>query len=475
MMLPVASVELRLSDLRARCQGEVIAPDDPHYNQARQAWNLAVDQHPAAVVIAANAADVAECVRFARLEGLDVTVQGTGHGVVHAATDNDLLIITSKMKQIRVDATAQTAWIEAGAKWGEVLAKTQTVGLAPLLGSSTDVGVVGYTLGGGFGWLGRKYGMASDAVRHFEVVTADGAELRASETENSDLFWALRGGGGSLGIVTAMEINLFPVTTVYGGNLFYPVIQAKEVFRRYREWIATVPDELTSSVALMNFPPIPEIPEPLRGQSFAIVRGCYCGTIEVGADLLRFWREWQAPVIDDFKPMPFSDVATISNDPVDPMPGLSTGAWLRELSDEAIATLISHVIPFNGPSPVALAEVRHAGGAVAKVNAQTSAYGNRDAYLLLQMVGVTPTPDAHARLSQHFASIKEQLQPDLTGGVYMNFLEGEESRQQVKAGFSSEAYERLATLKSRYDSNNRLRSGFQIQPYHLTKSMTASV
>ncbi len=463
-MMHVASVELVQNDLRTRIHGQVITPDNPKYDQARQAWNLAVDQRPAVIVIPADAADVGEAVEFAQREGLNVTVQGTGHGIVRAATDNDLLIVTSNLKQVRIDANAQTAWMEAGVKWGEVLAKSQSFGLAPLLGSSPDVGVVGYTLGGGFGWLGRKYGLASDAVNYFELVTADGRRLRVSETENGDLFWALRGGGGSLGIITAMDINLFPVTTVYGGNLFYPASHAKEVFSRYREWIRSVPDELTSSVVLMNFPPFLEIPEPLRGQSFVIVRGCYCGPTEQGAALLQGWREWQTPVIDDFKVMPFSQVGAISNDPVDPMPGLSSGAWLSELSDEAIATLVHHVVPIDGPSPVVLAEVRHAGGAIARIDAQTSAYGNRDASLLLQMIGITPTAEAHSSLSQYIASIKAQLEPDMTGGVYMNFLEGEESQKQVKDGFSPEAYDRLAAIKAAYDPNNYLRSGFNIRP-----------
>ncbi len=455
--------ETRWAELQLRVQGAVITPDNPEYHQARQAWNLSVDQHPAVIVVAANALDVGQAVQFAISQNLNITVQSTGHGVVRPANDS-MLIITSKMKNIRVDAAARTAWIEAGAKWGEVLEKTQTVGLAPLLGSSPDVGVVGYTLGGGMGWLGRKYGLAADSVRFFELVTADGRLLRASETENSDLFWGLRGGGGGLGIITGMEIKLYPVSTVYGGNLIYPVEMAKQVYARYRDWIASAPDELTSSIVLMNFPPIPDVPEPLRGQSFIMVRGCYSGPVEQGEALVNMWRNWQAPFIDDFKAMPFSQVATISNDPVDPMPGLSTGAWLRELSDEAIDILIRHVGPGNGPSPVVFAEVRHAGGAIARTNSRANAYGNRDASLLLQMVGVTPTPEAHRQLSQYTGQIKAQLRPYLTGGVYMNFLEGEESQQRVADGFSPETYQRLAALKAAYDPNNRLRSGFNIQP-----------
>ena len=202
----------------------VIVPGDEHYDAARQGWNLAVDQYPAMIVEARTAEDVAEALRFAQSQGLDVAVTATGHGVIRKA-DHSLLIDTSKMAAVEVDAAARTAWVGAGTKWGAVLEAAQAAGLAPLLGSSPDVGAIGYTLGGGMGWLVRKYGLSADSVNYFEVVTVNGERVRASATENADLFWGLRGGGGNFGVVTGMEIRLYPVTTVYGGNLFYPVSQ----------------------------------------------------------------------------------------------------------------------------------------------------------------------------------------------------------------------------------------------------------
>jgi FAD/FMN-containing dehydrogenase len=453
----------RWAKLQSSIQGRLIAPDDPGYDEARTGWDLNVQQWPAAIVIALEAEDVAQAVRFAAEEGLPVTVQSTGHGTVRAA-DNSLLIITSEMAGVWIDATRQTAWVGAGAKWGMVLAESQRLGLAPLLGSSPDVGVVGYTLGGGYGWLGRKYGLSADSVRSFDLVTADGEMRKASEAENSDLFWGLRGGGGSLAIVTGMEIQLYPVSTVYGGNLFYPIELAKEVLQRYRDWIASAPDDLTSSVVLMNFPPIPEVPEVLRGQSFVMVRGCYCGPVEQGEALVQGWRAWRAPVIDDFKVMPFADVATISNDPVDPSPVFTTGAWLHELSDGAIDLLIEHVPARNGPSPLIFAELRHVGGAVSRVEAGSSAYGNRKAPLLLHLLSMAPTPDAFRRLQQYTDDLKQALQPSLTGGVYLNFLSAEESRRRVADGYSPESFHRLKALKARYDPENRLQHGFDIGP-----------
>jgi hypothetical protein len=451
------------ADLQSRLQGTVITADDPLYDQARRAWNLMVDQRPALIVAVENVSDVAEAVHFARSAGLGIAIQAAGHGNVRPA-DDCLLILTSRMNGVRVDIDSQTAWIEAGAKWGQVLEKAQAVGLAPLLGSSPDVGAIGYTLGGGFGWLGRKFGLAADSVRAFELVTADGQIRRVSSIENSDLFWGQRGGGGNFGVVTGMEVQLYPVTTVYGGNLFYPADQAGVVYRRYRDWIASAPDELTSSIVIMNFPPIPDIPEPLRGQTFVIIRGCYCGSIEEGEALVQGWREWQAPLIDNFKAMPFSQVATISNDPVDPMPGLSTGAWLRELSDEAIDILIRYGASVDGSSPITVTEIRHAGGAVTKADARASAYGNREATLLLQLIGLTPSPEAHGYLKEYTEQFKRELAPHLTGGVYMNFLEGEESRVRARDGITPASYAQLISLKAKYDPDNRFSYGFQIPP-----------
>jgi FAD/FMN-containing dehydrogenase len=453
----------RLDELRARVSGQVIISNDDGYDTARQAWNLTVNQHPALIVVAENADDIVEAVRFAEAQGLEVSVKATGHGVIREANDG-LLIVTSQMTDVRVNPDAQTAWVSAGAKWGRVLEQAQTVGLAPLLGSSPDVGAVGYTLGGGMGWLARKYGLSTDNVNCFELVTADGQKISASATENADLFWGLRGGGGNLGVVTGMEIRLYPVTTVYGGNLFYPLHKAKEVYAHYRRWIANAPDELTSSIVIMNFPPFPDVPEPLRGQSFVMVRGCYCGPVEQGEELLKHWRAWQSPFIDDFKAMPFSQVAAISNDPLDPIPAHSSGTWLKDLSDETADILIRYAAPHNGPPLFVFAEVRHAGGAISRVDPHSAAYGNRDAVHILQTVSATPTPEVHAAVRHHISQLKRALTPHLHGGVYMNFLEGEEARERTQQGFLPENYLRLQQLKAKYDPQNRFSHSYDILP-----------
>ena len=448
--------------LANRLRGTVTAPGDPGYDAARAAWNLAVDQHPAIVVAAADEADVATAVRFAGEHGLGVAVQATGHGVARPA-DGALLLSTGAMDGVQVDAAARTARIEAGARWGAVLEKAAPEGLAPLLGSSPDVGAVGYTLGGGLGWLARRHGLAADRVRSFEVVTADGRQIRAGAGEDEDLFWGLRGGGaGSLGVITAMEVGLVPVDTVYGGNLLYPAELAAEVAARYAEWIGTVPDELTSSLVLMNLPPLEMVPEPLRGRSFAMVRGCHCGPVAAAEETLRFWRDWKVPEFDMFGPMPFSAVAMISNDPVDPMPGLASTEWLRSLDEEVIGALIDHAFAAAGPPPLALTEVRHIGGAVSRTAPGSAAYGNRDASLLLEMVGIIPHPEAKQALEAHLAGLRSRLRGHTTGGAYLNFLEGEERVGRTKAGFTEEGYRRLQALKRRFDPQNLFRYGIDL-------------
>lgn len=450
-----------LKTLPSSLRTQVVAPGEPRYDELRAAWNLTVDQHPALIVVAESATGIAEAVQFARESGLSVAVQATGHGVIRPANDS-LLIITSEFTDVRVNAEARTAWISAGAKWGKVLQQAQAVGLAPLLGSSPGVGAIGYTLGGGMGWLARKYGLSIDSVNCFEVVTADGQIVEASATQNSDLFWGLRGGGGGLGVITGMEVRLYPVTEFYGGNLYYPIDQAPAVFTRYREWIAAAPDELTSSIVIMNYPPLPFFPEPLRGKSIAQIRGAYCGPIEQGEALLKFWRDWQAPLIDDFAARPFSDIAKVSNDPVDPSPGLNSGAWLSDLGDETLATLIEYGAATHGPLPVTVTEVRHASGAIERVDPQRNAYSHRTAPHILGMVGMTPTPEAQVAFRQYIVRMKQALQPHLTGGVYLNFLEGEEALARSRDGFSPEAYRRLQSVKATYDPKNRFSHSYDL-------------
>ncbi|MBX3083017.1 MAG: FAD-binding oxidoreductase [Anaerolineae bacterium] len=456
---PIISLWTPLEQLRAQVQGGVYTPEDDGYENARKAWNLTVDQHPAVIVTANNAAHVAATVRFARATGRGIAVQSTGHGVVLPANDS-VLIRTSSMQEVRIDPVTQTAWVEAGALWHMVLTPAQKHGLAPLLGSSPYVGVVGYTLGGGMGWLSRKYGLAADSVRSFELVTPEGQLINASSAEHSDLFWALRGGGGNFGVITGMEIQLYPVTTVYGGNLIYPAEIAKQVFTLYREWIASAPDELTSSIAIMNMPNAPALPEPLRGKSVVMIKGCFCGSVKDGEALLAFWRSRLTPIADSFQAMPFSAVGTISNDPVNPSAGLSSGGWLKDLSDETIDAIIQYALARNG-SPLTGVDIRHAGGAIARVAKTSAAFSHRTAPYVMQMFGGASTSEAKTKLTDYIAGFKAALAPHLDG-VYLNFLSGEEARARSKEGYSEAAYQQLKGVKAVYDPNNYFRHSFDI-------------
>ena len=466
MMDGLNSVAEMISDeitagLQSSIAGSVILPGSPEYERARRGWNLSVEQYPAMIVMAANSQDVVQAVRFARVNRLNVAVQSTGHGTIRPA-DGNMLVLTSALTEIEVDPDRQTARVGAGVKWGMLLEQTHSHGLAPLLGSSPDVGVVGYTLGGGIGWLARKYGMAADSLVDVELVTAEGQLVHANASENKDLFWGLRGGGGNFGVVTSLTFNLFPVAEVYAGNLFYPVEMAREVMARYRDWVVELPDEMTTSVLVMNFPPIPEIPPFLSGKSFVIVRGCYTGPAEHGEALLSYWRKWRAPLMDEFKPMPFSQAAAISNDPLEPMPSFMTGAWLSELSDEAIDRIVHYGVEARNGLPLVMIEVRHAGGAIARLDDGASAYGNREALFNMGCIGMSPSPEIYRALQVHTDRLKLELSPFLTGAVYLNFLDGEEARKRTMQAYSPAVFRRLQNLKSRYDPQNMFRFSFDL-------------
>lgn len=449
-----------LDDLRARCTGEVLTPDDEGYVAAAMAWNVRFAHRPSVIVLAETSEDVAEAVCHARAHDLKIAVQSSGHGFARVA-DGALLVNLSRLAGFRINAEDRSARLAGGVKWWPVLEAAAAVGLAPMLGSTPDVGAVGYTLGGGMGWLARKYGLSLDHVRSFEIVTTDGQLRTTSQDFDPELFWALRGGGaGGLGIVTAMTIELMPVSMVYGGNLLYPAAMAREVLTRYADWVETVPDEMTSSVVLMNFPPMDEVPEPLRGQSFIIVRGCFCGPLEQGEELMRPWREWASPAFDMFGPMPFGEVATISNDPVDPVPAAVSTEWLTDLGRDVVDALITATYPTAGPPLLAFSEVRHAGAAVSRNDA--GAYGNRESTLLLEMVAITPTEEIAQAADAHIKALRFELAPHTTGGAYLNFCEGEEKRARTQEGFGADDFRRLQAVKARMDATDVMAFGLDL-------------
>lgn len=463
-MATILPLEGSASELRNRLAGAVHTPDDPSFDRLRLAWNRAYQHHPALVVVPQSAADVATTVRFASDRRIPVVVQATGHGVARPA-DGALLLLTHRLGSVTVDGDAWTARIGSGASWGKVISAAAPAGLAPVVGSTPSVGAVGSTLGGGMGWLARKYGLAADHVRSIEIVTADGLIRRASPDGDTDLFWALRGGGaGSFGVVTAMEIDLVPVSSLYAGNLYYPAAMARSVSEHYREWIETAPDELTSALTFVNIPPDGAAPAELRGRSLVSVGGAVVGSDDDGEALLRHWRSWQTPTVDRWGRTPITEVASIGNEAAEPLARLTTSVLLDSLTDDVVALLAGATFDGNGPSRLTAAEVRHAAGAVARAPEYPSAYCHRERRHVLRLVGHLPSLDQQPALAGFMRQLHAALAPHTASGAYLNFLEGDERVRRSAEAFTPAVWQRLREVKTAHDPANVFGHGVGITP-----------
>ena len=459
-----------LEALRAGLRGDAYVPGDEGYEEGRTAWNLNAHQHPALVVVAEGAADVVAAVLQAREEGLGVGVMATGHGVA-APADGGVLVNTSRMRGVRVDPETRTARVEAGAKWADLVPEAATHGLAGLQGSTSGVGIVGYTMGGGFGWLGRKHGFAADSVKEADVVTAEGELVKASAHENADLFWGLKGGGGNFGIVTSLEFALYPITHVYGGNLFYAVEKAEKVLELYARWSEDLPEEVTSAVAFLNVPPMPDIPEPLSGRSVITVRFCYTGEglEEMGEELLAPWRELGEtkigePIMDTFGVMPYEMMDMISMDPVDPLGAYGHSDMLRDLSQETQKTLVK-LAGAESNSPLIMLEARQLGGALSRPPADLNPMGRSDARFILNGIGATFSPEMAQAVQAYLAYVAEAVEPYASGAQYVNFMDLDGATpERVKAAYSQGDWDRLVELKGRRDPENLFRFNRNIPP-----------
>jgi hypothetical protein len=438
-------------DLRENMAGEVVVPGDENWDEARQAWNLSADQRPVAVAIPETAEDVVEVVNYARECGLQVAPQGTGHNApALGALDSTILLKTHKLRGVEIDPVARTARAAAGTIWIEVVEAAAKHGLAALAGSSPDVGVVGYTLGGGLSWLARKHGIGANQVTAVELVTADGRHVRADRDNEPDLFWAVRGGGGAFGVVTAIEFNLFPISEVYAGILWFPIERAKEVLRAWRKWTNDLPDEMTSVGRLLQLPPIPQIPEEVRGKSFVIVEAIYLGDQAEGARLVAPIREL-GPVMDTIATIPVEALSHLHMDPEEPVPGIGEGAMLRDVDGDVIDAYVDGVVG----KPILSAEIRHLGGAVGRPKPEHGAVASFDAPYLMFAVGLTPTPEAKAAVEASVHAIQKALAPWEAEHTYMNFAE---SRRKAKSLFTEVAYRRLRRIKATVDPQDVIRS-----------------
>ena len=448
-----------LEALRAALAGQVFVAGQAGYDQARQAWNLAVDQRPSVVVEAESAAGVAQAVRYARARAMRIAPQGTGHGAAPLEPlDGAMLLRTTRMRRVGIDPATRTARAEAGAVWQDVIVPAAEHGLAGLAGSSPGVGVAGYTLGGGLGFLARRYGLAANSVTAAELVTLGGDLVRANAGHEPDLLWAVRGGGG-VGVVTALEMRLYPVRELYAGDLFFPIQRAAEVLYAWREWTATVPDEVTSIGHLLRVPPLPEVPEPLRGRAFAILEAAYLGGAGTGAELIQPLRRL-GPEVDTVAMIPAAALGQLNMDPSQPVPAAGDGAFLADLPAAAIDALVAVAGPDAGTPPGSV-EIRHLGGALARPVPGGGAQPSIDASYLLYAAGPVRTPGLAGPVRAHVQAVKDALAPWHASYGYYNF---EDTPATAAAVLPPASYRRLQEIKAAYDPDQAIISAHPVWP-----------
>jgi hypothetical protein len=428
--------------------GRVATPDDSDWDSARAAWNLTADQNPVAVAFAESAGEVAAVVAFATKHGLKVAGQGTGHGAAALGPlDDTILLKTERMRGVDVDAESQTATLDAGVLVEEVGAAAQAHGMCSMPGSSPNVGVVGYTLGGGLSWLGRRYGFACNRVNAIEVVTADGEQRRVDPGNEPDLFWALRGGGGGYAIVTALHINLLPISDVYAGALVFPAELGADALRAYRDWAGSVSDDVTSIARFLRPPPLPDVPEPLRDRPLLTFDAACIGSQEEGEATIAPLRELGEPIMDTFGQIPAEGLSRIHMDPEPPVPGLGHHRLLADLPDEAIAAFVDAAGPEAG-SPLLLAEVRHLGGALARPAENGGALSSLDAEFAMFGIGMPMTPELGQAIQGALDQLHDTMEPWSADGGYFNFAE---RPCDVDALLPAETCSRLREVKDRWD------------------------
>jgi hypothetical protein len=446
--------------LQASLSGDVFVPGDPGYDEARGAWNLAADQWPAVVVVAESVADVVQAVRFARSQGMRIAPQGTGHGAVPLEPlEGVMLLKTSLLRDVHIYPATRSARAQAGAQWQDVTIPAGQHGLAALAGSSPNVGVIGYTLGGGIGWLARRYGLAANSVTAVELVTPDGRLVRADAHHERDLFWAIRGGGGSVGVVTALEMTLYQVRELYAGALFFPIERSSEVLHAWRQWTDTVPDEVTSVGRILRFPPAPEVPEAVRGRALAVVEAAYLGDATSGAELIGPLRKL-GPELDTFATIPATSLGQLHMDPEQPVPGISDGASLGDAPAPAIDTLVELAGP-DVDSPLLVVELRHLGGALGRDAPGAGAQPRIDANYVMFAGGLTPTPELDQRVRAHVRAVKEALTPWRAVYDYYNFVE---TPADSGAVLPAASHRRLRQIKAMYDPDQMIVSAHPVRP-----------
>jgi FAD/FMN-containing dehydrogenase len=451
--------------LQQRFQGEIIRPSDADYDDTRAIWNAMIDKHPALIARAINSDDVIEAVNFARDNDLRLSVRGSGHNVAgNAVCDGCLMIDLSLMKDIRVDLDSGTVSAQPGVVFGEMDQATQPHGMAVPGGIVSETGIAGLTLGGGFGWLTRKYGFTSDSLISAKVVTADGRLVTASETENSDLFWGIRGGGGNFGIVTSFKYQLRPVgPEVLAGLIIHPLEAAGDVLRFFRDFTASTPEELGALAVFRLAPPAPFIPEELHGKPVLALIVSYIGDVEEGERVVQPLRDFGSPIFDGIQPKQFS-AHNSSLDAGQPngMHYYWKSEYATEIADDAIETLVDYAAKMT--SPYTRLAVFHLGGAIKHYDEQAMAVSHRNAeYIIAINTGWADPQDTKEQI-QWTRDLWTAMRPFSSGGVYVNFLSDDDGEDRVRAAYGAAKYDRLVQLKRKYDPQNLFRMNKNIKP-----------
>src|SRR6478672_1507986 len=444
--------------LRGLCAGAVHLPGDPGYDEARMPWNVAVDQRPAAVAYPATADEVSEIVRAAAASGLKVAPQGTGHNAGPLGRLDDVVLLrTSGMTAVTIDPERRVARAEAGALWQDVVEAAAPYGLAALHGSSPDVGVVGYTLGGGIGWYARRLGMATNSVVAFELVLGDGTQVRADADTNPDVFWAARGGGGNFGIVTAIEFTLFEIETAYAGMMLWDQEHAEKVLRTWAAWTETAPDCATTSFRMMNLPPMPELPPFLRGRQLVVIDGAVLADDETAGEILAALRALD-PEMDTVARVPAAGLVRLHMDPEGPTPAVSASTILAFLPDAAIETFLALTGRGSGSTLLA-AELRQLGGALARPAEGAGALPMLDGKFVLFGVAIAMTPEMGARGHADATALVDAMRAYASGRDYLNFAEGS---VDVSKSYPEETWLRLKGIRSAVDSEGTLLANHRV-------------
>jgi hypothetical protein len=454
-MLTAAPIET----MSAQMRGRVVTASDPDWDATRQVFNLATDLTPAAVALPRDQDDVIAAVDYARESGLRVAPQATGHNAdAHGSLEDTLLVDVRELQEVSVDARARRVRVGAGVKWERVSPKLSEHGLAGLHGSSPDVGVAGYSLGGGMGWLARKHGLQANSVTAIELVTADGRAARVDEEHEPDLFWALRGGNGNFGVVTAIEFAVYPVEELYAGVMFFPFERAAEVLHAWAELVPTLPDEMMSWASLLQFPDAPFVPEPVRGGSFTVVYGAFLGSETEGRTLLRPVRDL-GPAMDTFAMVPPAALGDMAMDPPDPLPFRITAALLDDLPRAGVDELVAAVGPGSG-SPLGMVELRQLGGALGRETPGAGARATLPGALSLVALGVPQDEASDKSVRTYLASLDRAVLPYRVGD-YANFVMEPTDASRF---FDADTWARLRQVKALYDRTDLFKGNHHIPP-----------